>query len=201
MLLQIAVAVTIVSIVAPSKDKTVPLKEIWALRMPNTRDIRKLDPPKQPNADTAISRINEILVINSSRGIKSGKCFLVLGDGKQALLNAADILAGKKTIPKTMPSGEPLTLFFYSQPAPGYVHIDSARREESALKLNYKVIVHQTAESTVHFALVPIGKLLAGKFKVDINELKPPTPYRNIKKAERAVCDPCTFIIKEEEVP
>ena len=180
--------------------KVIPLDHIWAQSMPNTKRISALDPRKdEPNAMSAVSAINRLLSIRSSEeNAKAGQCCLVEGEGKESLYSALAIIEKRQPIPEFMPAGKPLTLFFYTHFAPGYVCLDSVYWEGTRLKVNYKVVIHQTTEATIHFALIPVGKLSAGKINVDVIEVKPPIAYRNQAVADRAVCDSCAFDIKEK---
>ena len=201
MLLKIILGLSLSCIVTLGNRDTIPLDAIWALKMPGTRNIRELDPPKNIKHKTVINRIHLALFIKTTDEKPAGPCFLVTGEGKEALQKASKVIVDKEVPAKTHPTGKELTLFFYSNAAPGYVHIHSVERSESRITVNYQVVIHQMSNATVHFALIPLGHLPAGKFTVDIKEMEPPTPYSNQALVDRAVCDPCSFIIEKESVP
>jgi len=201
MLLQITLAITLIGVTVPSDTTKIPLKEIWALKMQGTKDIRKLDVRKNAHQVTEIMRINEALMIAHSKRKPSGPCFLVTGEGKEALRKASEVIAGKKPPTKTLPVGEKLTLVFYSSPAPGYVQIRSISRSSSLVLIEYEILIHKTAEATTHIALIPLGKVTAGKVAVGIVEVEPNTPYTNHALSDRAVCDPGEFIIEKKGIP
>jgi len=182
---------------------TIPLDQIWALDMPNTQDIQKLDPRKnlQVKNNTIVATIRRELFVCTELKEKAGPCFLVLGEGKEALKEMAKVIADKKEHEKILPAGKLISLAFYSFSAPGYVQIHSVKRTDSLITVRYQIVIHQTTEATVHFALIPIGKLADGKFTVEILEVAPPTPYRNQALSNRAVCDSTTFTIKKEASP
>ncbi|MDC0936652.1 hypothetical protein OAS39_10225 [Pirellulales bacterium] len=130
---------------------------------------------------------------------KAGPCLIIPAEGIAALKIAAETLDRNLPAPKTIPFGRPLSLFFYSHIAPGYVQIRSIQREESLVTINYQIVTHASAAATTHYALIPLGPLPDGKFRVDIKELPPPTPYVFQSVADDAVCDSSTFIIKRGE--
>ncbi len=180
----------------------IPLDQIWALDMPGTRDVRELDPRKDVNVknSTAVTKIRRSIFLRTYRTKerpKAGPCFLVPGEGKEALQNAAKVLVDNAPHAKTLPAGEKVSLVFYSQPAPGYVALHSVRHSDNHITVRYQVITHQTANATVHFALIPLGKLPAGKATVEVVEVASETPYSNHALTDRAVCDSCTFTISE----
>ncbi len=128
---------------------------------------------------------------------KAGPCFLVAGEGKEALRNAASVLVDGKPPAKSLPAGKEVSLVFYSYAAPGYVCIRSVRHSDNRITIRYEIILHQSAQVTVHFALIPLGKLPAGPIKVEIDELASGAPYTNHALTDRAVCDPCTVTIEK----
>src|SRR5688500_9751213 len=143
----------------------IPLKSIWAYRMAGSQDAKELDPNVTAALTTWLSRRSE------ERG-KAEECFTVPGEGKVALQAAANVLMnGAK--PNTSYPEQEASLFFYSFSAPGYVTIDSIEREEGKVTVRFKVTTHEETISTTHFALIPLGKLPAGKLKVKVVEIKP----------------------------
>lgn len=101
---------------------------------------------------------------------------------------------------REVPPDEELALFFYSSPAPGYVHLHSVHRADDRLIIKYKVIPHLTTEITAHFAFIPLGKLPDGEYRVEIeridtSETSPPGMkiQLNVGQINRAVCTPCSF--------
>jgi hypothetical protein len=156
--------------------------------MPGTLDVGKF---KDAN------RIRRLLTIQTDKRAKAGPCFLVKGEGEQALRNAASVLVDGTTQAKSFPAGENASLVFYCYSAPGYIHLHSVRHSDHRVTVRYQVVTHQSAEATVHFALIPLGKLPAGKLTVEAVEVASETPYSNHALTDRAVCDSCAFTIKE----
>ncbi len=161
--------------------------------------MRDLEPRKDmDHRNTVASQIARKFFLRSNGGqAKAGPCFLVKGEGKDALVNAAKVLVDGAAFPESMPPDEKVSLVFYSYPAPGYVHLKSVHRSESAVTVKYQVVTHRTLEATAHFALIPLGNLESGKFRVEAEEVPPETPYRNHKRTDRAACDSCTFTIQD----
>lgn len=183
----------------PVEPVEIPLKEIWALDMPGTRDVRELDPRKAAE-ETMITKMGSALFRHGTRP-EAGPCFVVKGEGKKALANAVNLIVAGDKPPESVPSGEDVSLVFYSHPAPGYVFLDSVQRSAGRLTLKYKVIVHQTTEVTSHFALIPLGKLDPGTFTVDVVEVDGGGPKYDSAEAKRAVCDSCSFMVRDGRTP
>lgn len=167
----------------------IPLDQIWALDMPGTKNAQKLA------ADDS-AKIRRVLVNRAAERVKVGPCFLVTGEGKEATSNAAKVIVDGKSPAKTLPADKDLSLVFYSFFAPGYVHIQSVHRSGSKVAVIYQVVTHRTLSATVHFAVIPLGKLPAGKVTIETIELPSVTPYAKQELTERAVCDSCEFTIQ-----
>jgi hypothetical protein len=201
LLLAFAIAVSSASLsVADEKPGEIPLKEVWALNMPGTKDVNELD-PYDGDEPTAVTKINRVFFTKMDEETPPGKCFIVPGVGEEALKNAADVLVCNEPRPKGVPLGDPASLVFYSHPAPGYVQLDSIELSGALITINYRVAVHDTANVTAHFALIPLRDLSEGKYAVKLNQVAAkgtrvamPDP----KRTERAVCDPCSFLVVRE---
>lgn len=177
----------------------IPLDQIWALNMPSTKDVRELESRQDRDLrKTTTSRIRSKLMRRYEEGVKAGPCFLVIGEGKEALLNAAKVIVDGAPTTEKQPTDKKLSLVFYSYPAPGYVHIDSVVRSSSTISVKFKVVIHRSAEATSHFALIPLGELQAGKYNLEILEVPSETPYEKHDITERSACDSCTFTIQNE---
>lgn len=179
------------------KETEIPLNKIWALNMPGAKDITELDPRTRAKNSKYISNIGRVLTIRSTEPEKAGPCFLVRGEGKVALENAAKILTGEEVPKQTFPTDEELSLVFYSLAAPGYVHLKSVWQSDRHVEVRYQVVIHQSAEMTVHFALIPLGKPPAGQLSVKTFEESPDIPYRDYSRTDFAACDCCTYLIRE----
>lgn len=66
----------------------------------------------------------------------------------------------------SFPSGDESTLVFFSHPSSYYIRLVSVTRQGNQFTVRFKAEPHYTAESTVHFALIPLGKLPAGEYLV-----------------------------------
>lgn len=172
-----------------AQAEEIPLKSIWAYDMAGTQDARKLSKDLANDLATWLMR-------RTGEGGKAGKCFVVSRDGSIALQGAANVLMGGAKRPTKL-AGKEASLVFYSLAAPGYVSIESVEREERKVTVRFKVTTHQESVSTTHFALIPLGKLPAGKFEIEIVEAEPDKPYSNKERTKRAVCKSCTIDIEE----
>ena len=175
----------------------IPLDQIWALNMPGTQNVKDLYTHKDLR-NTAISKIHEVLFRSGEVRAKAGPCFLVMGEGKEALLNAAKVIVDGTPPAKTLPPDKNVWLVFYSYPASGYVHLQSVRQTRTEVTVRFHVVTHRSADSTSHFAIIPLGKLPAGQVDIKVIEVPSETPYTNHDKTDRVVCDSCTFTIQNK---
>ncbi|MBA3481289.1 MAG: hypothetical protein H0T51_05685 [Pirellulales bacterium] len=183
--------------VAEEKPVEIPLKSIWALDMPGTKDVHELDPYDGDNP-TVIGKIIRVFFTKHDEDTPPEKCFVVQGEGKEALKNAADVLICNEPRLKGVKASHAASLVFYSYPAPGYVVLDSVIRTGNQITINYQVVVHQSSNVTSHFALIPLHNLPLGKItvkpvQVPAKESRVPLP--DPKQSEQAVCDSCSFVV------
>ncbi len=168
----------------------IPLDHVWALHMNGTRDVREL-------ASDAAANIRRSLTRQTGERAKAGPCFFVTGEGEESLRNAAKVLVDGVPPAKTLPVDKNVSLVFYSYAAPGYVVLHSVRHSDFRVTVRYKVLTHDSTNMSVHFALIPLGTLPAGRVEVEIVEVASETPYSNHNLTNRAVCDSCTIKIEE----
>lgn len=142
-----------------NKSVTIPLDQIWAYRMPGTQDVEALD---------------GLLVTESRRAIgfltpdnkQTRSAFAVLGTELDALREAHSVFTKKSRHRKTFPAGSDVSIVFFSAEFGRYVHIDLVERQDNVVRIHYRFVPHKTKERTKHLALIPLGKLAAGKYRV-----------------------------------
>jgi hypothetical protein len=133
--------------VAAAADETVtiPLSEIWALDIPGTKDILKLENREKFRGMKVADLIKNSLVENTksvlssrhwpARGQSAGGGFVVVGTGLEALKEANAVLVKKKERPDTLPAGKELTLVFYSYMSGRYVRLDRVVKSNRDIKI------------------------------------------------------------------
>lgn len=180
--------------------KTIPLKDIWAHEMPGTRDVQKLEP--STSRSSLANQIGGSLDFTPD-GQVVGRGFAVAGVDKKALSNAHAVLV-KSTKPRqTFSTENDITLVFFSRMFSQYVHIQSVERSDKTINISYRFVPHETKQMTAHFALIPLGKLTAGKYQVKIASLPLEEKYvaQGIKPVDpkwekRVICQPFSFTVK-----
>lgn len=183
---------------------TIQLKEIWAYSMPGTRRVGELDAVKQDGV-TKHPLVNEIVrslaLKRPKRAESIGPAYIVPGKGKEALRNAHATIANAVEPSIKFSSANDLTLVFYTSLGGPYTHIDSVERSGRTIAIKYRLLSHNTREDTLHFALIPLGKLRSGNYQVRIEPLglfdetgarKEPSD-----KSKSIVCSDTTFDVTE----
>ncbi len=165
-----------------SKAKTIPLDQIWAYEMPETRDVRKLEPKPKIAAtidelarQSDVWKILKVLGQRPKEGEKAGPAFVVVGVGKEALKNAAAVFKSsekKEEPPAVFPSDTDLSLVFYSHVGGRYVRLISVEESPELITLKYQPALRAQQITTRHFALIPLGKLPKGTYLVKIVQLQ-----------------------------
>ncbi len=152
-------------IVSPDNTTTIPLDEIWALDMPGTKPIREL--LKDPKDDNSL--VGEIArTLCKKYGKEVGPAFIVSGDGAEALKNTHAIITGMMKRSDKVPHAGTKSIFFFTNLDSRYIHVTKVDMKEGSIKIYCRETPHETSNMTVHFALIPLGKLHKGIFNVEI---------------------------------
>ena len=182
--------------------QVIPLKEIWAHNMPGTRAVHELEPSNSNQRSSLANQIGGSLDF-TPKGQVVGKGIAVLGVDKKALSNAHAVLVKGNKPRQTFSDGDDISLVFFSHLFSQYVHLHSVERSDKVIKISYRIVPHETKQMTAHFALIPLGKLPAGKYRVEIARLPLEEKYvsQGFKPVEsrwekRVVCQPFSFTVK-----
>jgi hypothetical protein len=204
---------TIVCAQSPTENQKVveiQLKEVWALNMPGTRELTD---SKHGDTSDYVSEegplLNEIRrslgYLRPEKNEVAGSSFAVLGDGMTAIKEAHAVMVKKKKPRDVFPAGRALSVVFFSHATNRYIHIQSIRRRASSIEIRYHVRPHLTANTSEHFALIPLGELPVGKFTVNMTPLPIENEFReqgfgpvDAKSLSRLVCKPFSFSVVEE---
>ena len=183
----------------------IPLNTIWAANMPGTRDVYELEKGTgsrshpAPLSDAIAGALKFI-----RQGQTTAKGFAVVGTGKEALRNAHTVLAKKQQPRQSFSTKANISLVFFSHSFGQYVHLDSVERREKTAKIAYRFGPHETKQLTAHYALIPLGKLPVGNYRVEIVRLPLEQKYvdQGFKPVDsqwnnRVVCQPFSFEIVE----
>lgn len=200
----------------------IPLSEIWALDMLGTRDVKKLEPEAYSHEAMSLpeseqfERIEKSIIYqirhslqlqrdsNAQGPKKPAKAFAVVGSGKEALVEANSILAGRKAPQNTFPANSKLSIVFHSLEAGSYVHLTSVKKQDNKIAIYFQFVPRFTADMSTHFALIPVSGLEAGKIEVQIVQ-EPMKDRYGIGKGleanpdwqEQVICKPFSFTIEQ----
>jgi hypothetical protein len=174
----------------------IPLDEVWAFRMPGTRDVEAMT---RDSHSLLFNQIRGALSTLPEKGSKAEPSFVVVGDDVAALKAAKEVLADDKPPRTSFRSDEELHVFFFSRQCFVYVQLDSIQRSKSNIEIRYSFVPHDESVMTEHFALIPLGKLPRGKYRIDI--IRSPTSPKLIAQglatsdavADSTVCKSSEF--------
>jgi hypothetical protein len=165
--------------VAENSTVVVPLNQIWGYDMPDTRDVRELEPDKfgahvrsldsdkqlQSYSDSLTSKILESLRL--SNGQTPRRAFVVEGTGLTALQNATEVMTGNAKPVKQSNSDTDVSLMFFAYESGFYVQVDRVEIESGRVMVRYHLTPHETKELTRHFALIPLGTFPPGTIRFE----------------------------------
>ena len=101
----------------------------------------------------------------------AGPAFVVVGTGKEALKNAASVFSKEPADwPKTAPADSEVSLVFYSFLCGYEVQLTKVEKSHDLVRVDYRFADHFEMYQSMHFALIPLGKLSAGNVHVQIGD-------------------------------
>lgn len=194
----------------------IPLKEIWALGMPGTKNVRDLEKDLWEQ-NTSRDFMKQSLCIKAQKLLmkrlkpdeQAPPAFFVEGTGLDALRQLVNQLEkyekseGEHPAVAKVPAHKELSLVFFSYGGGRYIHLDSVKQGGNRIGIDYHEVAHQSKDVTSHFAIIPVGKLEPGPGKVLIDQL-PPVHQEGarvtvLKDSYKTVCSPFTFEVEEHE--
>lgn len=185
-----------------SEPKVIPLKEIWAYNMPGTLNVLNSasDPQKR-----LVDEIWRSLWAFPSEDKDARAGFAVSGTGLEVLRQVHAVLVEEQGTEQTFPANSDISVAFFSYQTHPYVHLHRVERQGHVVNIRYRFVRHETEETTSNFALVPLGKLLPGDYRVNIiqspkEDKNAASGYRPINNeiARRIVCNSFSFSIGEQ---
>ncbi len=198
--------------------RVIPLNEIWAYKMPGTRNVRELE---RPLADRVSSRefleqsqsikFQRLLMKRLEKDEVAPRAFFVRGTKLQALQNAVSEFEARTNpqykVPAkiTVPANVELSLVFFSYACGRYVHLDRVVRNENRFLIDYRYVGHISTDTTSHFAIIPVGRLEPGPGKVLVERLPPVHQDGEritvLNDGHKRVCQSFNFEVQDDEVP
>lgn len=153
---------------SPSDTVTIPLKDIWALQMPGTTKIEKLEPTAPVNSlrDRIAKQLTHSIPGEIPPKLRSG--FAIDGTGYTALEEACAVFEDTLKPKDCFSSDSFVSLVFSSNEFSWYVHLTDVVRQGNKIQIHYKFVPHATNEISQNFAIIPVGKLSDGKYEVEI---------------------------------
>ena len=130
------------------KTEIIPLDQIWAWKMPGTKNLGTLDAVKTGGTTEhpIINNIGSVLVRRPIKGEKARPAFVVEGIGKEALQNAQAVFKKGNTAADDMPGDTELSLVFYSYSSGQWVHLVSIEKFERVVTVKYRFVCHGAAK-------------------------------------------------------
>ncbi|MAT70332.1 MAG: hypothetical protein CMJ58_12505 [Planctomycetaceae bacterium] len=170
---RIADTSTATSECSPAADDTreIPLKRVWALDMPGTQSVRRIDwvRPQDSMVDPIRAKLRKSKLSQLPPG------FVVRGTGREALKNVYRVLVRGEDPLASHSDANELSIVFLARLSSRYVHLKEVKVSTSDHKvcLTYTLVTHETQELTEHFAIIPVGVLPEGRYEVSFSLATP----------------------------
>ena len=166
----------------------IPLTEIWAYRMPGTKDVLKLEPEvygdvaRKLSSEEVSRRLHKSLIQEIRQGLQDNPLrhlrkptpthdyigFAVAGTDKDALKEVHRVLARDSVPQSSFPKDGEISLCFYSRQAGSYVHLTSIQQSGNEIEIHFQFASHFTSEMSEHFTLIPVESLKPGRVSVKV---------------------------------
>ncbi len=201
---------------------TIPLDQIWGYSLPDTRDIAGITLPETDPQEGVIGRTDAMFRRQREQNIEQLRRALTAKPPTERALpgfvlprhpdfftlqKASNRVAGmmqyahekRRFESETFRAGEDMTLVFFTHPASYYVRLRKVGRQDNEITVQYEFEPHASPEVTVHFALIPLGKLPAGEYQVRFEQIPLAQKYREAgfdpvePDALTIVCRPFSF--------
>jgi hypothetical protein len=157
---------SLMSAAAPDKNKkavTIPLKNVWGYNMPGTANAEELDAEGE-----LFMSIRRSLWSVPEKGKAAKSAFAVSGTELEVLREVHAVLVEGKKARESLPQNRDIHVVFFSYSNKPYVHLEKVERQGNVVNVHWRFVPHETEETTEHFALIPLGKLPSGKYRVNV---------------------------------
>lgn len=174
---------------------TILLDQIWANRMPGTKEISRL-----VEQEPRLTGISNALGFPPNNG-EAKPAFAVQGRGLEALREAHSVIVDKKKPRDIIPAGSEVSVVFFTHETGPYVHLQKVERQGNNIDIHYKFVPHEEEETERYIALIPLGKLPVGEYRVNV--VRSPDAGSRLKKvsdeyAQRVVSRSFSFTVSEQ---
>lgn len=131
--------------------------------------------------------------------------FAVLGEGRDSLQGIYDVLVKGAPPIEQFPIGTAISVVFFAPPSLP-VRLDRVERTTDNITIRYVLLSNGQSYSPWHLSIIPLGKLPAGKYEVEMVRSSekekalnqrgfPPVPPGSER---RIICRPFSFVVSEK---
>lgn len=196
-----------------SETPKYPLREVWAIDMPSTKELGTL---LKAEEGEYIDRASQRLFDTARRTLlkkyperESQKGFAVSKTDREALADVSRLLSEEGHWgAQPLESSKEISLVFFSHPSSYRVHIEKIDRHEDTFRIEYRFVPQPTVEPSIQLALIPVGKLPVGNYGVEMVQLPLEQEYLDAgfkpvseEGSKRIVCQSYSFQVYERPAP
>jgi len=187
----------------PEKAETVviPLDQIWGYNMPNTKSIEKHLAPK------SYGRTLEAIYRTLQPGLESKAArpsFAVTGNVDYVIEQMHQVLVEKEKPKLRFQADSQMSLVFFAHPSSFYVQLNAVNRKGTEITIRYQFVPHESADSTAHLAIIPLGKLLPEEYSVHIEKVSMENRFAeagwispDAKASQQLISQPFSFVVTQ----
>ncbi len=187
---------------SPLHAEEIPLKSVWAFRMPGTSpmsDVVRGD-GSIPQEAMLLNEIRRRLLFDPSLD-KAEPMFAVVGTGMEALREAHRVIVSEEAPRDSFSPTDTLTLVFFSYDFGSFVGVHRVQVNGNDIDVHFDFTLHDSAMTTQHIALIPLGKLKPGQYQVSTKyvsrDISKAAPERGLSKfVKTIVATPFAFSVK-----
>lgn len=183
------------------------LDKVWALNMPGTHRLTLDRRGPQSGYVSKYGALAEAIysfLLGKSDDPELGPVLVLEGSGLEALKNLKAVLDNKREASTSFSTKQEISVVFFAIGRHENVHLTRVLWTGSEVQLYYKFVPYLIGpQTTVHFAIIPLGKLPKGVVKVNLYRLpfaenSTISPYRipTREEVKRIVCQPVEFKVE-----
>jgi hypothetical protein len=170
--------------------------------------LKEIETIRQRAADNSLVYAIERAMGSMPMGknAQAGSGFAVEGQDLAALQGVYNVLVKGDEPQERFSSGTDVSVVFFTLPIQPGMRIDSVERKRNLVSIHYLLVSHGMLEVSWKLALIPLGKLLPGKYQVEMVRLSKKEkdvnqrgyPYVDPGIEQRIVCRPFSFAVTDE---
>jgi hypothetical protein len=156
---------------------------MWGYRDPAMKQLTSVDPRAQSDdfevqMNSFCNEIADVLEPSIIEKPKPKTAFVVTGGPGKALVHAHDVIVNQRPIKSEFATDDQPTLVFWSDSGfhmslkPVKLRLNQDPENINEIEVDYYVMMRGTMDEENYFAMIPLGQLPAGEYRVIVKQVR-----------------------------